>query len=295
LGAVAGPLSISLPAGWNLVAQKGRAVAAAQGGGAGFIFFTVFEVLPSSYGIVPPPGVIVSGYEPPAIFAPRIFARFGNRNIRVLGSTPDPRTSAECLQRIGRVCDAADVQLSWVSPEGAACTGSFKLINARPGMAGQWFSIVAGIWGPSNELARYLPVLEKIGASFTIDDAYARRYIENGLANLRVQQQRTAQAMQGLYDAIHQNQADYENRMARKEAAEAKWDDYRRGNSYWISALEGGKVYATDPWGTQDTRTGERYDDPSHRYIHFEGQNPAHPSEYMREVTSYELKQMGYR
>jgi hypothetical protein len=31
---------------------------------------------------------------------------------------------------------------------------------------------------------------------------------------------------------------------------------------------------------------------PPHTYIHFEGQNPAHPSEHMREISSYELKQM---
>jgi hypothetical protein len=64
---------------------------------------------------------------------------------------------------------------------------------------------------------------------------------------------------------------------ARKEASDAKWDDYRRGNSYWVSDLEGGKFYQTDPWGTRDTSSGTRYDGTPHTYIHFEGRNPAHP------------------
>lgn len=62
----------------------------------------------------------------------------------------------------------------------------------------------------------------------------------------RAQEQKTQNAMQRLYDAIHANQADYEDRVARKAASDAKGDDYRRGNSDWISDLEGGKIYATD-------------------------------------------------
>ena len=59
-----------------------------------------------------------------------------------------------------------------------------------------------------------------------------------------------------------------------------------------MSDLESGKVYQTDPWGTRDTASGTRYGRPPHTNIHFEGQNPAHPSEHMREISSYELKQM---
>ncbi len=114
------------------------------------------------------------------------------------------------------------------------------------------------------------------------------------LANLRVLARQTAGAMQGLYDAIHENQSDYEARAARKDAQDARGDDYRRGNSYWISDLEGGKVYATDPWGTADTSNGDRYEGSAYDYIHFDGHNPVHPSENMHEVSSYDLKQMGY-
>jgi hypothetical protein len=56
--------------------------------------------------------------------------------------------------------------------------------------------------------------------------------------------------------------------------------------------LEGGKVYQTDPWGTQDRTTGDRIEGAPYDYIHFEGQNPRYPSENMREVSSYELQQM---
>ena len=136
-------------------------------------------------------------------------------------------------------------------------------------------------------------MLEQIGASFAINDRYARNYIQQGLASLRVQQQRTARAMQSLNDARADNQRDWEARQERKDASNAKWDDYNRGNTYWISDLEGGKVYQTDPWGTQDTWTGDRADGKPYDYVHFEGQNPRHSSEQMRELSSYEVKKLG--
>lgn len=41
---------------------------------------------------------------------------------------------------------------------------------------------------------------------------------------------------------------------------DSRWDDYRRGDSYWVSDLEGGKVYHTGTWGTKGTRTGDHYE-----------------------------------
>ena len=289
-----GSLALGLPADWTFLAQKGTVLAVAPGGVSGFIF-TVFAVMSSNYGVRPPPGVIISGYQSPGQFAPRIFAQFGNRDIRVLGAAADPGTAAECPRRIGKGCDAADEQLSWTSPEGHNCVRSFKLLDAHPGVTGQWFSVIAGVWGPAGDLARHLPLLERIAGSFRINDAYAAKYIQDGLVRLREQERKTRSAMQGLYDAIDANQAAYEDRAARKAASDAKGDDYRRGNSYWISDLEGGKIYATDPWGTEDTRTGARLEGAPYNYIHFEGQNPVHPSESMRELSSYEVQQLGRR
>ena len=96
--------------------------------------------------------------------------------------------------------------------------------------------------------------------------------------------------MQDLNRVREQNQAEWEARQERKAYMDSKWDDYRRGNSYWVSELEGGKVYATDSWGTKDTVTGEYYGGRGFNWTNFEGQNPRHPSETMREISSYELE-----
>lgn len=283
--------SIELPSDWGFLAEKGSLLAAAPQGRSGFVF-TVFTVMPQAYGVVPPPGVLIAPYRPPHAIIHDIFAQFRNRNTRVIAAQPDSQSAAQCVGQIGGQCEVADLQVSWVSPEGTPCMGGFKVLNAQPNLAGHWFTIIAGIWGPADDLGRHLPLLSRVATSFSINDAYAKRYIEQGLAHLREMEARTRQAIQGLYGAIEQNQRDYETRSASKDASNAKWDDYARGNSYWVSDLEGGKVYQTDPWGTRDTSTGTRYEGAPNNYIHFEGQNPAHPSEHMREISSYELQQM---
>ena len=285
-----GSLAVSLPAGWQLQAGQGKAVAVEPGGGAGFMF-TAFQVHPPGLGL-PAPGFIFSAWQPPERFVQVIWQQFGNRDVRVLHAEPDGATAAACPRYLNRPCDAADVQLSWVSPQGKACTGAFKLLDARPNLMGQWFSIVAGVWGPTETLDERLPTLEAVAASFAIDDQYARGYLQQGAARLRDLQARTRRDVSGLSQAIADNQRDWERRSDEKAGADARWDDYARGNSYWISDLEGGKAYQSDPWGTQDLSTGDRVEGGGYRYLHFEGQNPRHPSEHMREVSSHELKRL---
>ena len=65
--------------------------------------------------------------------------------------------------------------------------------------------------------------------------------------------------------------------------------------SYWVSDLEGGKVYGTDSHGTRDTATGDYYQGRGYNWVNFEGQNPHHPSETMREISSSELRELNRR
>lgn len=281
-----GSWRLSLPADWNFTGSKGMVLAGAPGGAAGFLF-TSFPIMPPRLGL--PPTAIISRYLSPPESIQMIWGKFKNRQIQMIGSTPDPQTGNQCAMQIGKRCEAADVQLSWVSPEGNACVGSFKVLNALPGIMGDWFSIVAGTWGPSNELDRYMPVLEQVANSFSINDQYAQQYIQQGMQNLRRLEAQTRQSVNSLYQAIDDNRRDAERRSATRERSAWAYSDAILGNSYWISEVEGGKVYATDPWGTTDTYNGNRLEGAPYDYFNFEGQNPNYPSETMREVNSYDL------
>ncbi|MCX6620133.1 MAG: hypothetical protein NTY38_03455 [Acidobacteria bacterium] len=283
-------LSLKVPADWGFLAAGGRVVTAAPDGSMGFIF-TTFEGNPMLRGASVAQGVLAYRYLPPAQALGAILQGFGHRDYRVQSAQPDAAANQEFMATVRRRCDAADILASWTSARGARCVGSFKMVNALPSATGLWFCIIAGIWGPETEFYRYYPALEQIGSSFSINDQFARRYIRAGLENLRRLQQQTMAAMQDLNRSREQNQRDWEARQARKDYMESKWDDYRRGNSYWISDLEGGKVYHTDTWGTRDTVTGDYYEGRGYNWVNFDGENPRY-REGMREVSSYELQQM---
>ncbi len=283
-----GSASFSLPADWRYQALGGKILASSPNGEAGFVF-TSLQVMPSNYGVTLPQGVIVSPYRPPSQFIGIVFNQFGNRNVRILQTTQDTQTMQAYQTYLRQQCQAEDLVVKYTSRNGAECLGVFKMANAVPSVMGHWFSTLTGFWAPAAEFPRYAPMLEKIGSSFAINDQYSRSYIQQGIANLRRLQQQTMQSMRDLNQARYDNQAAWEERQERKDFMDSKWDDYRRGNSFWVSELEGGKVYATDPWGTKDTQTGEYYEGGSYKYTHFEGENPNHPSETMQEISSYEL------
>lgn len=54
----------------------------------------------------------------------------------------------------------------------------------------------------------------------------------------------------------------------------------------WVESLTFGPAWTLDPV------TGQYYEGRPYNWVNFEGQNPRHPSETMREVTSYELKKL---
>jgi hypothetical protein len=178
-------------------------------------------------------------------------------------------------------------------------TATIRYATARGAIAGKYYvestrngHSVQGYSAPEARLATQRPLLLNVMASFAINDKYARRYIQAGLENLRRLQQKSEAAMQDLNATRAQDQRDWEARQERKAYMDSGWDDYRRGRSYWVSELEGGKVYETDSGGTQDTVTGQNYEGKPYNWVNFEGQNPRHPSETMREITSDELKKL---
>ena len=289
-----GSLSLSMPEDWSFQAGRGHVIAGKPGGGLGFIF-TAFSGNPMRImaKATIAQGVIASPYRRPSQTLPLILQGFGHRNITVLSTAEDRATVGQCASFGRGGCEAEDMLAQWTSKDGMDCVGGFKVVNNRPGAMGQWSSVVAGIWGPRKEIGRYVPMLVEVGNSFSINGQYARNYIAAGLENLQRLKAETAARMADLRYAREDMQRAWEQREARKDYMDSKWDDYRRGNSYWVSDLEGGKVYKTDTWGTRDTRTGDYYEGGGYTWTYFEGQNPRYPSEDMREISSYELEHGG--
>ena len=287
-----GSVRFMAPVNWQYQAQKGRAIIGSEQEDAGFVFTSV-EAFARDPG-VRVPGVLISRYLPPDQFIGLFLGSFGQaRNVQVVEQKPDSKTVQEAAQFLRAQCEAQDLVVKFSAKSGRSCLASFKVITSRPAaFSGQWWSIVTGFWAQEARFAAYVPLLENIAKSYQINESWSRDYIQKGLANLRRLQQKTQQAINELNQARHDQQRSWEANQARKDYSNWKFSQYLRGESDWVSSLEGGKVYHTDSWGTKDTWTGDYYEGSPYNYVNFEGKNPRHPSlEGMQEINSYELYQ----
>ena len=183
--AIDGSIAIELPPNWFYTAQAGHIVATAPQGRSG-VLFKVFAVNARSDGQEPQPNVINSAYRPPPAFIHDVLAQYRNRSVQVLGWRVDEAAAQRCRLAIKRDCDAADVVARWVSVEGSHCVGALKLVNASPTAAGQWFSVVAGLWGSAPGLNLDTPALERAVSSLTTADKSARTYLDDSIAQIRL-------------------------------------------------------------------------------------------------------------
>jgi tetratricopeptide (TPR) repeat protein len=286
-----GSLTMLTPSDWGFVAAQGKVITSADNGSQGFAFL-VFSGNPILRGATVAQGVIAQSYMTPSQAIQVILAGFGHRNIKITKSQPDPTASQEFSRQVGRHSDAQDMMVTWTSAKGASCLGFFKVINAAPSPTGLWFCMLAGTWGPQHDFYLYYPMLEQVASSFSINDQFARRYIQDGLKRARELHDKTVAMMRDNAKGREQQQTDWEARQKQKDFIDSKWDDHQRGNSYWVSDLENGKVYQTDNYGTRDKGTNDYYEGGGYNYTNFEGRNPRHPSETMREITRQEAEQM---
>lgn len=286
-----GSLTMRTPKDWGFAAAQGKVITSADNGSQGFAFL-VFSGNPILRGATVSQGVIAQPYMAPNQAIQVILAGFGHRNIKITKSESDTTASQEFFQQVGRRSDAQDMMVTWTSAKGSPCLGFFKVINAAPSPTGLWFCMLTGTWGPHHDFYLYYPMLEQVASSFSINDQYARRYIQDGLRRARELHDKTVAMIRANAKEREQQQNDWEARQKQKDFIDSKWDDNQRGNSYWVSDLENGKVYQTDNYGTRDKGTNDYYEGGGYNYTNFEGRNPRHPSESMREVSRHEAEQM---
>lgn len=181
-----GTAQLTVPSDWTLIGEKGSVLALNADSGAGFIS-TVFQIMPSNYGVRPPAGVLVlPGYRGPTdkAYVELLFRQFRTRDVRVKALAA-PAIARQCAANIGGPYDAAVLAVTWTTAEGVRCAGGFTLINSRPSaLVGHWFSILAGAWGPRGDLPRFYPVLSRVASSWSIDSRFVKIYIDAGLERL---------------------------------------------------------------------------------------------------------------
>jgi hypothetical protein len=281
-----GSASFGMPPGWGCQAQGAGNFIAGDQDGHIFMAGSVDLVTPR-LGFTPPGG-LVSPMLPPSRAWEFITTRLGlARDLRFEGVTPRPDMSAQSSPN-GAI-NVEEFVYTCTSREGRRLKGYTFGMSIGGGAGLNWVFKHLSVFAPAESFDSYVPTFVAMLGSYRINDTYARNYVQQGMARLRAMQRQTSALISRNAEEIHSMmQAAYDERQRSEEYIDYQRTNTIRGQSDWISEMEGGAVYHTDSWGTKNTATGEYYPGAPYDYVHFEGDNPKY-NEQMQPIDTREL------
>lgn len=244
--------SIIMPKGWKAAGGKGRIIVTSQDGGTGFTFFVSDFIGEGSIPYLDSsklPGNHLSYCGPTKAMA-HVLKLFGSSNVRSLERYNDDVKANQISRMINRNSEAEYSVLTYTNSNGINCKGFFDIINLKPLYSGQWCTIYAGIWAPASQFERYILSLIDMWESFEINEAWAREYIKQGLANLkRLMAKTIAMARNNAEEIRKMNLSVFE-----EKGKSGDYINYIRskvilGQQDFINGMEGSPIYSTDGQG----------------------------------------------
>jgi len=265
--------SFQLPEGWR-VTPLGSIYFLAQDPQATCSFLlTVAEALTPRMG-VRPPGVPVS----PVRTAHDAFTFFGEQsrlisNVRMLSISAKPELAAWFATgyTAGPVT-AEEFVYTFDDAQGRRCKGYTLGLVLGSRLDINWKLLHLTATAPVDEFDLLAATFVKMGASYRVDDAYAARYVAEGMARVREMVRQTSEIVSRNAAEIRSMMtAAYEERMASGDYIDFLRTGYIRGEATWVSQAEGGTLYRSDRWGLENETSGERWDGQPFNYYNFTG------------------------
>jgi hypothetical protein len=256
--------------------------------GFGFLVANVQLITPRLG--VSPPNVPVSPFLSPDRALYFLAARPGlMQGLRYLEVNPRPEIAAQIQRVYTGPVQVADMTYTFTSAQGRPSKGWTFGISFGSQSDTNWRFWHITVTGPQDQFDAWVPIFTQMVASYKINDQYAQEYIARGMARLRELQAQTARVMARTREEISSMmQAAYDERQRSQDYIDYQRTNYIRGESDWISDMEGGTVYHTDAWGTRNTATGETWEGKPYDYYNYTGRNPKY-DEQMQPVDSREL------
>jgi hypothetical protein len=285
-----GSATFLLPHGWKCQSLgNGLFLAGDAGSSSSFIVASAEAITPQMR--VSGPGLVVSPYLPPAQ-ALRFFAEKSGiaRNVKLLHVIPRQDLSRLISQvyTVGPVT-AEEFLYTSQNAQGITCKGySFGIsFGSRTNTSWKlWHMTVATA---ADRFDALISTFVEMFQSYKINDQFAQNYIAQGMARLRQMQQETARIVaRNAQEIRDMMQAAYDERQRSMDYIDYQRSNYIRGNSDWISSMEGGTVYHSERWGTKNITTGDNYEGQPYNYFNFTGKNPKY-NEQMQEINTREL------
>jgi len=171
--------------------------------------------------------------------------------------------------------EVAEFLYTFYNDRGLRIKGFTTGISFNTGTGANWYFRNVSFIAPEDIFDSLVPTFIEMGYSYTIDEAWARNYVQEGMKRLEQLRAQTAGVIARTSAEISQiSQSIYEGKQESQEYIDYLTTSYIRGESDWISQVEGGSVYHSDSWGLTNTQTGEYYEGKPWDYVNFQGENP---------------------
>ncbi len=287
-----GSASMLVPEGWALQGGKGSVLSTSPATDSGFSFasaeFWAQSRLPYFDGSAIP-AARRHPYVRPIDALTAAMRQVGSSDFVVERRWQDAARAREASAALNRTVEMEGAVLRYRTARGVATRAFFEAFTLAPLPSGQWMVVFWGVWAPADRFEQQLPTLAKMAGSFSINDAWAANYVQQGLARLREQMQRTQAAMRDTAATVRESSmAAFQERMRSGDYIDYKRTSTIRGEQEWLSEVEGGVLYKSDRWGL--SREGERVaEGQPFNYYNYQGDNPRYaermtPVDATREV-----------
>jgi len=159
--------------------------------------------------------------------------------------------------------------------QGRRCKGYSFGVTFGSRLGVNWRLWHMSVGAPVSQFDPFVANFVTMLQSYKISDQFAMDYIARGTARLRQLQRQTSEMVARNAQEIRQMmQSAYDERQRSQAYIDYQRTNYIRGEQDWISGMEGGTVYHSDSWGTQNTATGEYWKGQPYNYVNFGGENP---------------------
>jgi len=227
------------------------------------------------------PGAIVAPYLPPSQAWQLLTERTG-LVARLQFEKVIPRQ--DISQEMARAYTAGPVTaeefIYTCDVKGQRCKGYTFGFSFGSRLGTNWMFRHMTVGAPTNQFNSLIPTLAAMLQSYRMNDQWMANYIAQGAQRLRQLQQQTAGIVsRNAEDIRRMMQAAYDERQKSMDYIDYQRTNYIRGQQDWVSNMEGGTVYHTDSWGTQNTATGTYHEGQPYDYVHFKGKNPTYNEE----------------
>ena len=270
-------LMLQIPQDWNLEGQelKFMLVDNRQIRSCGMISYSQ-TIIPTPVSV---PGVLNVEYLPPPQ-ALNLIIQSQNigTSVEILGELPGEQALPELAQAVqklrmqGLQVDSRLIHVKFRGVGGRPLRGIFSVQCMSIPMSPVWQVSVDGSWAPDDELEEWLPLYQRIGETYKVNQQWQQTDMQNRYYTQQQLNRNLQNSIAGANQAFDDYMGSLQDADRSRDYTSWMWSQTTLGQGTWVANNEGADVYQTNSFGIQGPEGS--IDNPAYNTTNFTGVSP---------------------